>query len=246
MMEMKKIIQKLYDWSRSGIKNHNKEYPVNKLQFKFDCDTEISQIILWLEFSGRPALAKRLGDSLHDAYNSLKYFDEQCYKGFGDYEDYDEQIQETRGAIYGVASLLEKIIALFDEDAIQDVIAFVKGDCFDKDEIKVTPKLTEPETAKPPASSGWGIESIRHSEDFRTVSWYGTEYSFTVSQARAVKILWEAFDNKTPDIGGETLIERIGSESSRPSDIFKGNSAWNTMICSGKTKGSLRLVEPKK
>jgi len=86
----------------------------------------------------------------------------------------------------------------------------------------------------------------RHSIDFRSVNWFGTDYNFTPNQAAAVKLLWEARENGTPDIGGDTLATQVESDSRRPRDIFKKHSAVGNMICQGQTKGTFRLVEPDK
>lgn len=86
----------------------------------------------------------------------------------------------------------------------------------------------------------------RHSDDFRSVHWFGTDYSFTGQQAAAVEILWKEWEHGTPEIGGHTLAVKIDSDSKRPRDIFKGNPALGTMIVQGKTKGSYRLAEPEK
>jgi len=85
-----------------------------------------------------------------------------------------------------------------------------------------------------------------HSIDFRSVRWFGTDYSFTPNQAAAVKILWQAWENRTPEVGGDTIATEIESDSRRARDIFKGHPAFGNMICQGKTKGTFRLVEPGK
>ena len=85
-----------------------------------------------------------------------------------------------------------------------------------------------------------------YSTDFRSVRWFGTNYSFTPNQAAAVKILWENWEKGTPDVGGDTLAVEIESDSKRPRDIFKGHPAFGTMIRPGKTKGTYRLAEPDK
>ncbi len=86
----------------------------------------------------------------------------------------------------------------------------------------------------------------KHSIDFRSVHWFGTDYSFTANQAAAVKILWQAWENGTPDIGGDTLAAEIDSESKRAQDIFKNHPAYGKMIRSGQSKGSYRLAAPNK
>ncbi len=107
--------------------------------------------------------------------------------------------------------------------------------------------------AMPQKKAGQEAEEIeqnppeaRHSIDFRSVHWFGTDYNFTANQAAAVKILWEAWENGTPDVGGDTLAVEVDSESRRARDIFKGHPAFGSMICQGETKGTFRLVEPGK
>lgn len=106
---------------------------------------------------------------------------------------------------------------------------------FEEFSAKLTQTEQEKELDKP----------TRHSVDFRSVHWLGTDYNFTPPQAAAVELLWKAWENKTPDIGGDTLAEKIGSEAKRPRDIFKGHPALGSMIKKGNTKGSYRLIEPK-
>lgn len=86
----------------------------------------------------------------------------------------------------------------------------------------------------------------RHSPDFRSVNWFGTSHSFTPTQAAIVKVLWNAWENDTPDVGHETLLEKAGSESRRLVDVFKGHETYKQLIGKGETKGSYRLVEPGK
>jgi hypothetical protein len=90
--------------------------------------------------------------------------------------------------------------------------------------------------------------SARHSADFRSVYWYGTQYEFTTSQAACVKILWEHWEQRTPAIGEVTLLERAGLSGNRLRDVFEkgGHPAWGTMIIPGDTKGSFQLSGQKK
>jgi len=84
----------------------------------------------------------------------------------------------------------------------------------------------------------------RHSDDYRFVHWFGADYKFSPVQAVVVKVLWLAWENGLPEVGGETLLEDAGSESDRVRDLFRKNAAWNKMIVPGESKGSLRLSEP--
>lgn len=81
-----------------------------------------------------------------------------------------------------------------------------------------------------------------HSNDFRSVHWFGVQYSFTASQAAVVKLLWEADENDTPEMSQQAILEEIGSDCQRLSDLFKRHAAWGVMIVQGETAGSYRLA----
>jgi hypothetical protein len=84
-----------------------------------------------------------------------------------------------------------------------------------------------------------------HTDDFRSVSWFGTPYTFTRMQAKCVRALWEAWERGTPDVDLQTILRAIDSYSARLHHLFdKGrHRAWKTMIQS-RRKGTYRLVEP--
>lgn len=86
-------------------------------------------------------------------------------------------------------------------------------------------------------------QDARHSPDFRSVQWFGTSYTFTPGQAAVVKILWEAWENGTPEVGGDYLVENAGLQSSRLSDLFRGHPAWDKMLVQGGERGVYRLAE---
>ncbi|MCK6465093.1 MAG: hypothetical protein L6Q93_09670, partial [Phycisphaerae bacterium] len=83
---------------------------------------------------------------------------------------------------------------------------------------------------------------LRHSSDFRSVQWHGVDYTFTATQAAIVKQLWEAYENGTPDVGGDTLLVNAESDTRRMADVFKKHPAWGSMIVEGTTKGTYRLA----
>jgi hypothetical protein len=88
-----------------------------------------------------------------------------------------------------------------------------------------------------------------HSLDFRSVNWFGREFTFTPTQAACVKLLWEAWQNKTPDVGGHTVLESVDAQSIRLDHVFRSGGrnlhpAWGEMIVAGETKGSYRLAPP--
>ncbi|MCK4824777.1 hypothetical protein KA005_53990, partial [bacterium] len=91
-----------------------------------------------------------------------------------------------------------------------------------------------------------GLSQTRHSPDFRSVNWFGTVHYFTATQAAIVKLLWDARKNQTPDIGQQTLLVTVESDSNRLVDVFKGHKTYKKLIGNGETKGSYRLTEPNK
>jgi hypothetical protein len=101
------------------------------------------------------------------------------------------------------------------------------------------PRQAAPAPPAPPAPQPRGV---KHSPDFRCVNWYGQIYSLTPAQAAVVRILWDAWENETPDVGQESLLESSGSESAKLSDVFKDSPAWNTLVVSGGSRGTFRLA----
>lgn len=82
------------------------------------------------------------------------------------------------------------------------------------------------------------------SVDFRSVYWYGDSYTFTATQAACVRVLWEALENGTEEIGQALVLTEAGSECDRLSALFTGHPAWGAMIVPGKSRGSFRLQPP--
>jgi len=83
-----------------------------------------------------------------------------------------------------------------------------------------------------------------HSLDFRSARWFGVNHTFTANQAVCVKLLWEAWERGTPDVGDASLLEAAEvSESQRLRDVFKGHPAWGAMILEGEKKGTHHLRE---
>jgi hypothetical protein len=89
-------------------------------------------------------------------------------------------------------------------------------------------------------------EPCRHAPDYRSVRWYGRSYSFTANQAACIKVLWEAWEKGVPEVGDHAVLERAGIVSDRLDLVFRNQRAWGTMILPGRTRGTHRLVQPKK
>lgn len=93
-----------------------------------------------------------------------------------------------------------------------------------------------------------------HSDDFTSVNWFGTKYSFSKgAQALAVKALWEAWEKGGHSLTQETIAERVESSSTRfeLAKVFRHRNrsrrgyvphpAWGTMITSDR-RGIYRLT----
>lgn len=81
-----------------------------------------------------------------------------------------------------------------------------------------------------------------HSPDYRSVNWFGVPFTFSPTQAACVKVLWLAWENKTPEVGDATILEEADSDAERLPLVFRDHDAWGTMIVKGSTKGTHRLA----
>lgn len=93
-----------------------------------------------------------------------------------------------------------------------------------------------------PANEAAG--GARHSPDFRSINWFGERHAFTEPQAATVRLLWEGWQQGTPDVSDRVLLAAAGSASVRLGDVFSDNRAWGTLIVQGATRGVHRLSEP--
>ena len=86
-----------------------------------------------------------------------------------------------------------------------------------------------------------------HDPKFRTVTWFGAEYSFSPQQAKCVEVLWRFWLQGTPVIREEMILEVAGLSARCLKDVFSsgpGAAAWGTMIGNGDRRGTVRLVDP--
>jgi hypothetical protein len=129
--------------------------------------------------------------------------------------------------------------------AVEAAETLTLEDAMDRLESAVEQKKSappDPEAVKP-------LSPARHSPDFRSVHWYGTDYTFNEAQAAIVAVLWEAWENGTPDVGHRTLLDKAKVAYDRLPDVFKvkgeSHPAWGTMIQSNiGSKGVARLCPP--
>jgi len=171
--------------------------------------------------------------------------------------------QRLRSALEGLGLLTEPLTVEGEQRWIDGVkvlrqLAMASGSIEDFDEVFFSQlavaieMLNEPKAAKPvrsPNDAHDGKPSASHSDDFRSVRWFGTSYSFRDSEAKVLKVLWEQWENGTPEIGNRTALAKAGLDNERLPDVFKCKGkyhpAWGTMIVPGTTKGTVQLREPK-
>lgn len=136
-------------------------------------------------------------------------------------------------------------IVVKDEDAIIAKLFTGEEAALDNEKAPLGFPLPS-RTDNVPASDVQPNESFRHSEDFTSVHWCGNDYNFTKTQAACVKVLCEAWENKTPALKEETILEKAGSCGNRLRDVFdKGkHPAWGKMIVTV-GKGRFQLQKPK-
>lgn len=78
-----------------------------------------------------------------------------------------------------------------------------------------------------------------HTADFRSVRWFGVRFTFSLTQASAIEILWKAWENSELGVSQKVIGEAIdsASHSFRLRDLFRQpkeptgmHPAWKTMI----------------
>ena len=93
--------------------------------------------------------------------------------------------------------------------------------------------------APPPGVCETVAGECRHSDDYRTVFWFGQNYTFTATQARAVELLWREFVKGDLGLSQATVGEDLDSANRnfRLRDLFRVSGAssgmhpaWDTMI----------------
>jgi hypothetical protein len=88
-----------------------------------------------------------------------------------------------------------------------------------------------------------GKKMFSHSEDFRSWQVNDDYFVLTTRQTQVAEVLFEAYENKTPELSSEYILDRIGSESDSATlrDIFRNSKAWNNLIVKGSRRDMYRL-----
>jgi hypothetical protein len=139
------------------------------------------------------------------------------------------------GALWHLHQLISGRTGTTDRELLEALDAVLEAD-------RITPtNALSDEPIVPPT-----LLSARHSLDFRSVHWFGANFTFSPTQAACMKVLWQAWENGTPELGQATILEHpeVEAESKRLVDVFKGHPAWGTILTKGTTNGTFRLIKP--
>jgi hypothetical protein len=90
--------------------------------------------------------------------------------------------------------------------------------------------------SKPPGAP------FTHSDDYRSVTIRGQNFTLTSQQAHVIQILDESRRNGFPDVGKDYLLEKLETPNTRLRDSFKSDPlAWKALVMTGTKKGTVRL-----
>jgi hypothetical protein len=97
-------------------------------------------------------------------------------------------------------------------------------------------------TTSDPQSNAPKSEVFAHSDDYRSVTVRGQNFTLTSRQAQVIQILDENRRKGVPEVGKDYLLEKLGTTNSRLRDSFKTNlPAWKVLVKAGTKKGTVRL-----
>lgn len=102
-----------------------------------------------------------------------------------------------------------------------------------------------PPEESPPAPQPEEPPLFGHGPDFRCLWWCGRSWPFTGAQAPIVRTLFDAWQNRCPDVSQEYLLESTNSDSTSIADLFASAKGWKVIIVPGGTRGTFRLIDPR-
>jgi len=84
-------------------------------------------------------------------------------------------------------------------------------------------------------------QGISAAPDYRCINCQGQIYTFTSRQSQIIEILFASYQNGTPDVGQDYLLETLNIDSTRLRDVFRSSDAWGTLVIKGTKRGTYRL-----
>ena len=177
--------------------------------------------------------------------DALRAFEVEILDEYGEIEN---EIREAGRYLQRVSSLVRSKMKKADVGEIQQQIAegiqaaqagLAGIDITDASIEAGNAAHREDEAGETPSRS-----NTAHSPDFRSVRWFGTEFTFTTTQAACIKILWENWERGTPVISEVTILDEAGSSGDRLRDVFRKGKhpAWGPLIKPAQ-KGAFQLAE---
>lgn len=141
----------------------------------------------------------------------------------------------------------QQISSVFSED----VEKYLDRGCESIAEMLETGQTAQSKSDSP---AGGGKSNPTHSDDFTSVNWFGTKYTFSKGQqAEAIKHLWDAWETDGHSLSEMNIGDKVGSSSRnfRLEKVFrikggKGKGqhpAWGTMV-KRVNKGVFALCPP--
>ena len=84
------------------------------------------------------------------------------------------------------------------------------------------------------------VKGVYHSNEFMSVNWYGTEFTFTRNQAACIRVMWSALKQDNSLLPGKTILRKAGIRQGTLERVFhnsfngerKRHPAFGIMIVS--------------
>lgn len=128
--------------------------------------------------------------------------------------------------------------------AVQDAAEAV---CIFLQEPQEVQAAQRPLPAAAPAAAtdgGRDTSAPASGEDFRSLSWCGKAYVFSVKQAKVVEKLYKAHQRGTPDVHHRVLLDAAECGRGHIRDIMKHSQAWKDKAIASIHPGFWRLQPP--
>ena len=149
----------------------------------------------------------------------------------------DQHSEEQARALIGMLKRhAEGVLAVMRDQVARHADDIVRGTLPATCLVRLVPMDGSPAQAFAP-----GPKSFDHSPDFSTVRSKGRGYSLGPNERAAFRVLYEAWERDTPELGGDYVIEQAESNARNMSELFKRSGVWKTLVVPGSRRGVYRL-----
>lgn len=164
-------------------------------------------------------IAVRGGHPVHKAVVRLEAFFDRTVLPPDGWLKWQKLLKRSRAKRPRIDSIVEVAIEFCD---------WVNSLLSDRPSAMITRSALQVETAQADVAGQSDVQSrldpklpTAHSLDFRSVRWFGEEYTFTKTQAACLKVMWEAWEQGTPDLDQQTILNEADADSKRLVDVFR-------------------------